>query len=150
MRHVVDLSKFYSKPLSIELTQEYISLIASAVIKPFFDTTRDIKGLDAFVNGFLSSQPESYIELIRDINLRKADAKADSTSKYLTFGRYKSMGFYMPSISLIIARLANNPQFDKLISFFEARKSFAANHKARATEWPKLVQYLRDEVKPLV
>jgi hypothetical protein len=45
------LSK-YSKPLSIELTQEYISLIASAVIKPFFDTTRDIKGLDALSMGF--------------------------------------------------------------------------------------------------
>jgi len=150
MRHVVDVSKYgSSSPLSIELTQEYISLIASAVIKPFLDTTRDIKGLDKLVNGFLSSQPESYIELIRDVNLKKALRKADAQNEYLTPERYKSMGFYYPQC-LIIARLANNPQFDKLIRFFEAKKSFGANDQARATEWPKLVKYLQEEVKPLV
>lgn len=143
MRQVVDVSKYgTSSPLSIKLTQEYISLIASAVIKPFLDTTRDIKGLDKLVNGFLSSQPESYIELIRDVNLRLADAKG----RKLTPQRFKAMGFYCPQ-SLIIARLANNPQFDKLMRFFEAEGHLGANQQARATEWPKLVQYLRDEVK---
>jgi|GEM_PF-3380055 len=59
------------------------------------------------------------------------------------------IGFYNP-LRLIVARLANNPHFEQLIIEFEKNSDWGANQAARVTEWPKLVQYLRDEVKPLI
>jgi hypothetical protein len=58
-------------------------------------------------------------------------------------------GFYNPH-RLIVARLANNPHFEQLIIEFEKDSDWGANQAARATEWPKLLKYLREEVKPLV
>ncbi|MBK7300424.1 MAG: hypothetical protein IPI79_08710 [Moraxellaceae bacterium] len=38
------------------------------------------------------------------------------------------MGFYCPQ-QLIVARLANNPEYEKLRTFFEAKKSFEQTTK---------------------
>lgn len=59
------------------------------------------------------------------------------------------------SHALIVARLANNPNFEDLAvslgQFGVGEKSWSARLKiAPSIAWPKLVQYLRDEVKPLV
>ena len=56
---------------------------------------------------------------------------------------------------LIVARLTNNPQFEELCinlgAFGEgSKRDWGANASARESEWPKLVKYLREEVKPLV
>lgn len=57
--------------------------------------------------------------------------------------------------ALTVARLANNPNFDDLAislgQFGFGEKKWSATQKiAPSIAWPKLVQYLRDEVKPLV
>lgn len=58
--------------------------------------------------------------------------------------------------ALIIARLANNPNFEKLaIDLGKYGKDSGKfwgkfSYSEVAIAWPKLVQYLRDEVKPLV
>ena len=62
-------------------------------------------------------------------------------------------GFYIPHC-LIVTRLAGNPHFEELVTKFEelsfAGGAWGANSTAKATELPKLVKYLREEVKPLV
>ncbi|MBL0229865.1 MAG: hypothetical protein IPP76_03315 [Moraxellaceae bacterium] len=55
--------------------------------------------------------------------------------------------------ALIIARLANNPNFEQLTINLapEKNKNFwFANPVPYTIAWPKLVKYLREEVKPLV
>ena len=56
--------------------------------------------------------------------------------------------YYAPQ-RLIIARLVGSPNFEALVTEFEGYQSFAGNEWQRATEWPKLVKYLREEVEPL-
>ena len=61
--------------------------------------------------------------------------------------------FYMPHC-LITARLANNPKFEELCvtlgTYGEgANRDWGSNELNYITEWPKLVKYLREEVKPL-
>ncbi|MBH1970514.1 hypothetical protein FK216_04765 [Moraxellaceae bacterium AER2_44_116] len=51
---------------------------------------------------------------------------------------------------LIVARLANNPNFENLIVSLQPTAEHLAANPALVTEWPKLVKYLREEVKPLV
>ncbi len=60
--------------------------------------------------------------------------------------------FYMPHC-LIIARLANNPNFEKLATELgsygaQSNRSWGAHAPNQITEWPKLVQYLREEINP--
>jgi hypothetical protein len=57
--------------------------------------------------------------------------------------------FHAPQ-RLIVARLVDNPKFEELVTEFEGYSSFSGNEKARASEWPKLVKYLREEVQPIV
>lgn len=93
---------------------------------PLFEAVQSIKGLDLLLNGDLAPS-------IRDGAQHR---------------------FYMPHC-LIIARLANNPQFEELCTSLGtygegSNRNWGANASARESEWPKLVKYLREEVKPLV
>lgn len=86
-----------------------------------FDKASDIEGLDAAMNG--------------DVDLRLRD--------------YLHNIFYMP-YCLIVARLARNPNFEELALSLRKCRLPGANADAMMTEWPKLVEYLRNEVKPIV
>ena len=92
----------------------------------------------------MSKQPLSYTDTLKG---SPPKPKPQSERTFLTPDRFRGMGFYCPQ-QLIVARLANNPEYEKLRTFFEAKKSFGANDKARATEWPKLVQYLEEAINP--
>ena len=139
-----DITGYTSSPLSEDLAQRHINDVINYIIKPIFDKTTDIKGLDNFVNGWLSKQPLSYTDTLKG---SPPKPKPQSERTFLTPDRFRGMGFYCPQ-QLIVARLANNPEYEKLRTFFEAKKSFGANDEARATEWPKLVQYLEEEINP--
>lgn len=91
-------------------------------IFPFFSTLHDLKSLDNLVNGNVNSRFTSAMQ-----------------------GR----GVYAPRC-LILARLANNPHFEELAVALATPRSPGANRAAITTEWPKLVKYLKEEVKPLV
>ncbi|RZU45353.1 hypothetical protein EV700_2173 [Fluviicoccus keumensis] len=86
-----------------------------------FDSAVDIKGLDAVVNGEID----------------------------VLFRNHLHNFFYMPHC-LIVARLAGNPHFEELVLSLRKGRTPGANADAMMTEWPKLVEYLRNEVKPLV
>ena len=58
-----------------------------------------------------------------------------------------SSGFYIPHC-VIISRLANNIKFEHLLEYLYALGDFGANQQASATEWPKLVKYLKENVNP--
>lgn len=49
----------------------------------------------------------------------------------------------------IIGRLADNPNFEGLVDKLDKITGWQINTPAKATEWPKLTQYLREEVQPL-
>ena len=85
------------------------------------DVAVDLKGLDAVVNGDIS-------EIFKE-KVHKA---------------------YVPH-RLIIARLANNPQFEQLaIELKLFARDAGRNNLPMREQWDNLVKYLRDEVKPLV
>lgn len=96
--------------------------IMEKTIFPFFETLHDLKSLDNLLNG--------------NVNLRFKEAMQGS-------------GVYAPRC-LIVARLANNPHFEELAVALATPRSPGANRAAITTEWPKLVKYLKEEVKPLV
>jgi hypothetical protein len=91
-------------------------------IFPFFSTLHDLKSLDNLVNGNINSRFTSAMQ-----------------------GR----GVYAPRC-LILAHLANNPHFEELAVTLAKPRSPGANYDAIPIEWPKLVKYLQEEVKPLV
>lgn len=51
---------------------------------------------------------------------------------------------------LIVARLAGNPNFEALVTSLEEKPGRFGNAMVWNEEWPKLVKYLREEVKPIV
>jgi hypothetical protein len=91
------------------------------------DAAQDIKGVDALLNGDVD-------EVVRDNVYRR---------------------IYMPHC-LIAARLAGNPNFEELaVSLGTYGKDSGKfwgmfNYATVSAGWPKLVKYLREEVKPLV
>ena len=100
-------------------------LLMDDTIFPLLNAALDISGLDNIMNG--------------DLNPR--------------FSEYMHRSFFIPHC-LIVARLAGNPHFDEMVLKFESlsfeRNAWGANSAAKATELPKLVKYLKEEVKPLV
>ena len=96
--------------------------IMEKTIFPFFETLHDLKSLDNLLNG--------------NVNLRFKEAMQGS-------------GVYAPRC-LIVARLANNPHFEELAVTLAKPRFPGANYDAIPIEWPKLVKYLKEEVKPLV
>jgi len=133
-----------ASPLSEHLAKRHINDIINYIIKPIFDNIIDIKGLDNFVNGWLSKQSLGYVETIKNPPI---ESKPKSEKTFLTPDKYIGMGYYFPQ-QLIIARLANNPEYDKLKTFFEASRIFSSSQEVHATEWPKLVKYLEEEINP--
>jgi|GEM_PF-4743231 len=103
-----------------------IHLLKETVLK-WSDTIDDIKGIDALIN--------------RDTN--EAIKNNVHSSCYTPF-------------ALIAARLANNPNFEELavsLGTYGAGSGRAwgkFSHAQVAVAWPKLVKYLREEVKPLI
>lgn len=91
------------------------------------DAAQDIKGIDALFNGDVD-------EVVRESVHRR---------------------LYMP-YALIAARLAGNPNFEELalnlgIYGKDSGKFWGMfNYDTVSVGWPKLVKYLREEVKPLV
>ncbi|HMU87647.1 MAG TPA: hypothetical protein PLF28_06195 [Agitococcus sp.] len=91
------------------------------------DTALDIKGLDALLNGNVDNRVKQEVHQFT----------------------------YMP-YALIVARLADNPYFEELAVSLgrwgvNSNTSWPAGVKTPLEiAWPKLVNYLRDEVKPLV
>ncbi|MBH1971098.1 hypothetical protein FK216_07730 [Moraxellaceae bacterium AER2_44_116] len=61
----------------------------------------------------------------------------------------QNRGVYTPRC-LIVARLANSPHFEELAVSLAKPLWPGANRASLPIEWPKLVKYLREEVKPLV
>ena len=49
----------------------------------------------------------------------------------------------------ILGRLADNPNFESLVDKLDKITGWQINTPAKAIEWPKLTQYLREEVQPL-
>lgn len=125
----IEISSYSQQPLNMDLAKSYAMLTVEYIL-PLFDKARDINGLDNVMNGVY------YTKSI-------GDYPSGYSEGYLPFL------FYAPQC-LIVSRLASSPNFEKLQSYFEAVRSFGVNDKVRATEWPKLVKYLQEEVKPLV
>jgi len=92
------------------------------------DGIDDIRGIDALLNG----------------------GKVDAAAKD------KFYGYLYDFYALIAARLANNPNFEELVvtlGTYDADTSHnwsEFNIDTLRESWPKLVKYLREEVKPLV
>jgi len=131
-------------PLTTEQEQNDIDDVVNYIIQPIFDKATTIIGLDNFVNGWLSKQPLSYVETIKN---PVHPNKSSTERRFLTPETFKGMDVYCPN-QLIVSRLANNPHYEKLKVFFEASKVFEPSNKELVTEWPKLVQYLEEEINP--
>jgi len=92
------------------------------------DGIEDIKGIDALLNG------------------SKVDAELKQESYPYLYDFY----------ALITARLVNNPNFEELAVSLgtyddeSSQKWGKSNIDTMRKLWPKLVKYLREEVKPLV
>ena len=103
---------------------EQLFLMLEESVLKWANAAQNLKGMDALLNGNVDEKICQYVH------------------------HHK----YMP-YALIIARLANNPSFEQLTINLapEKNKNFwFANPVPYTIAWPKLVQYLRDEVKPLV
>jgi hypothetical protein len=101
-----------------ESLEELLLIFKNSALK-WSDSAQDIKGIDALLNGDFDSRV-----------------------------RQKVHQFTAMPYALIIARLANNPNFEELVVSLGESKSWPPVKSDDA--WPKLVQYLRDEIKPLV
>lgn len=90
------------------------------------DTAQDIKGLDALVNGDIDERVRNSVH-----------------------------NMYYMRYALIIARLANNPNFEELALNLGAYGPDSGKSWGRfgyadvAVAWPRLVNYLRENIKPL-
>ena len=102
---------------------EELMLVFKQIVLKWSDSALDIKGIDALINGDTD-------ERVRNIVHEKWDIP----------------------YALIVARLADNPNFEHLaasLSPQSSKKSWPAKTKSRYT-CPNLVQYLRDNVRPFV
>jgi hypothetical protein len=101
--------------------QQQLAFIEKTVFA-FFDMIKDIKGLDAVLNG------NEMGGFFRDM--------------------YHRSTLNTP-IALIVARLANNPQFEELaVKLATPKNMIDINGKAYPTEYPKLVKYLCEGINP--
>ena len=106
--------------------EEFVVLLKQSILK-WSDAVKDIKSIDALINGDIDKAIKNHVH----------------SSVYAPF-------------ALIAARLAENPNFDELavsLGTYGAGSGRAwgkFNYAEVAVGWPKLVKYLREEVKPLV
>ena len=91
-----------------------------------------------------------WSDAVKDIKSIDANGDIDKAIK-----NHVHSSVYAP-FALIAARLAENPNFDELavsLGTYGAGSGRAwgkFNYAEVAVGWPKLVKYLREEVKPLV
>lgn len=102
--------------------EKVFSKIDKFIFSEVFELTKDIKSADQFINGNIENiyYKDMYI-----------------------------IGYNLAS-SLILARLAGNPNFEKLVEHAESQKHWGGKQRAREKSWPALLKYLREEVKPIV
>ncbi len=106
--------------------EELLSLFRESVLR-WSDAVKDIKDIDALINGEMDEDVKNKVH----------------SSLYAPY-------------ALITARLAGNPNFEELaISLGSYGADSGRNwgkfgYSEVAVAWPKLVKYLREEVKPLV
>jgi hypothetical protein len=141
-----DVTYYCNSALSIELAQEHINDIVSDIIRPILDKITDIKGLDSFVNGWLINQSDDYMMLQNDGMYLLAERKKRNI-KYITADEFNVTSSYTPH-RLIIARLANNLKYGRLLRFCEASNFLQSGKQANTTEWQKLVKYLNENINP--
>ena len=108
---------------SLTSLENAIEFMEQYAFSEFLDLAQDIKGLDAVFN----------------------TSEVDSAFNW----RSGKKGFQSPH-SLILARLTGNPRFEEMVKIYEADVDWGANRVPKATELPKLLEYLRNEVKPIV
>jgi hypothetical protein len=113
-------NQFKSISSAVELAS-FLQMLELTLFPKILDVAKNIQGLDQLMNG-------DYMERI--LNKRKI------------------LSLFYPQ-RLIAARLAGNPRFEQLVEEY-GQESFGRNSDHQLTEWPKLVQYLRDEVKPIL
>ena len=105
---------------------ELLSIIKEIALI-WLDGVDDIKGIDALLNG----------------------GKVDTAAKT------DSYGYFYDFYALITARLVNNPNFEELAVTLGTYDASTSHYWGKYNDimrklWPKLVKYLREEVKPLV
>ena len=106
--------------------EELLNLLRESVLR-WSDAVKDIKDIDALINGEMDEDVKNKVH----------------SSLYAPY-------------ALITARLAGNPNFEELaISLGSYGADSGRNwgkfgYSEVAVAWPKLVKYLREEVKPLV
>ena len=106
--------------------EEFVVLLKQSILK-WSDAVKDIKSIDALINGDIDEAVKNEVH----------------SSRYSPF-------------ALIAARLAGNPNFDELavsLGTYGAGSGRAwgkFSDAEVAVAWPKLVKYLREEVKPLI
>lgn len=82
-------------------------------------------------------------------NIKDVDRLVNADLNSLFYKSIYKIGYDLPS-SLILARLAGNPEFEHLVAHAETRTVWGGKQTAREQSWPQLLHYLRTEVKPLV
>jgi hypothetical protein len=106
--------------------EKLLSLLKNSVFR-WSDLINNINGIEALLNG----------------------GEIDKAAKFTT------SSFLYNVYAIIAARLVGNPHFEALtvlLALYGAGQSISGRspHTEIATAWPTLVNYLRDEVKPLV
>jgi hypothetical protein len=105
----------------IEELASFMQMLERVLFLKILDVAQDIQGLDQLMN----PEDDEILE------------------------RRKISVFFYPQ-RIIAAHLANNPRFEKLVEEYSHVHYFGANEEFRVTQWPKLLIYLREEVKPLI
>ncbi|MDO9177938.1 MAG: hypothetical protein Q7U16_06385 [Agitococcus sp.] len=138
VNNIYEKFAFYKpKPLSIT-----IPISSYRELPPTEGIINNIESAEKFVC-YLETQ---LLPILNQLNSVIAiDSFIQSDHPYTSFPK---LGFNAP-MRIIFARLANNPKYEELIIQLERNMNWGANGKARATEWPKLLKYLQDEVQPL-
>lgn len=110
----------------------------------------DITNEDSLRTGLF--QIENLLKLTLSIKDIKSLDNIMNGNLYPQLSHYYHHFFYMPHC-LIVARLANNPKFEQLAIDLgtygsQSGRNWGAHVPKQITEWPKLVQYLREEINP--
>lgn len=113
----------YSEITNHQSLKNVIDFFEYYTFSEILDPAQDIKGFDKVYN---------YKDI--DDTLYRIDERKN---------------LYSPC-SLILARLVGNPRFEEMVAAYEADPNWGANRKAKVTEFPKLLDFLRNQVKPIV
>lgn len=130
-----------------------ISLSFSSVggCSPFSRVVRkwDITSLDDMQSASAKLEQFIFTEICdHATSIKSLDQLINRDFESLLYKEIYDLGNDLPC-SLILARLAGNPNFEKLVEHAEAKDWWGGKQRFRETQWPKLLKYLREEVKPI-